>query len=159
MKHYTNTELTGLSAKETKLKNVLCKLYTYWLIHKQTELLKEEKLGVLINRYELNMEVQGGLDENYPVSRHTISSWITTLLNKGFLVQNPTSHIQGGKIAPSLNTRYFINGNSVEETWEELLKRNKFLREKVDTHTCLDQFTNEINQPNSEVQEEIKSKL
>ena len=153
-------ETTGLTAKETKLKNVLCKLYTYWLNHKQTELLKEEKLSVIINRYELNMEMQGGLDENYPVSRHTISSWITTLLNQGFLVQNPTSHIQGGKIAPSLNTRYFINGNSVEETWQELLnKQNKFLKKNLDTHTCLDQFTNEANCSNPENQDESKGKL
>ena len=77
-------------------------------------------------------------------------------------VQNPTSHIQNGKICPSLNTRYFIDGKQIFEAWSKLCeKRDAFyLKKKSATTHTLDSF-NEANTncSNSQNQKEKKSKL
>jgi hypothetical protein len=169
-KHYTNTEKTGLTATEQKTKKILHDLYFYFCDNKTRntdEMLKQGKTDVTITLYDLNLlEAKALNPETSVVNRHTLSSWRRGLLNQGFLIQNPTSHIIHTGInkctpiiMPNNNTRYYINFSLIAEKLKASIER-----EKMDTHTTqqpitIDSFIkSEENHVSSEHQETNMSK-
>ena len=76
-------ELTGLTAQETKIFNLLQNIYNY----NQDNIIDNFK--VRITRHDLRTIISGTLDI---INSNTISNYINLLVFKSFICQNPNSH-------------------------------------------------------------------
>jgi len=142
-------ELTGLTAKEHKILGVLLQLSDWYNENKlpnSDELSKNNKSNVKINRYDLTLVLNKILAQNFPISRHTISSWIKYLLARNIIIQNPTSHLDThNEPNPTNKTKYFININKINSQIGELISKrnneNNVCEGIFWTHTqCLDKY-------------------
>lgn len=72
-----------------------------------------EHKRVHIKRYYLRLAIMRATDL---LDHVTIRAWFNHLLAKGYIIQNPDSHIsiRKGLILPSNDTRYFINIEGIE---------------------------------------------
>jgi hypothetical protein len=143
----SSEEKSGLSDKENKIVMLCQELSTYYDDHKLSntdEDLTNGDLTVKIKRYDLRQIV---IDKLEVFNAETVNTWIMFLIRRGYLIQNPDSHIIKTKnkkeiIKPHNDTMYFIDPRKLEESLETLrIKLDNFRKKKsvyIHTKTLLE---------------------